>query len=68
MFNVPRCLPPLPDDEVEDIVTAICNRELQRRGLSSEQRVERRKIDEYAAGARFGKLFDNRLAARRSAV
>jgi hypothetical protein len=34
MFNALRCRPPLPADEVKDIVTAICNRELQRRGLT----------------------------------
>jgi hypothetical protein len=37
MFNTLRCQPPLPDDEIVDIVTAICNRELQRRGLASKE-------------------------------
>jgi hypothetical protein len=31
-FNVTRCRPPLPDEEVERIVASICGRELKRQG------------------------------------
>lgn len=39
MFNTLRCRPPLPDDEVVDIVTAIANREKQRREKQRRERV-----------------------------